>query len=163
MTVEVPHIAIGAISEVISLLVIYRLWTTKRRKGIVFRVIWSVFLLIPLLGLILYFFITVRREFFEQRLAPREIEWPFPVGPPFKNPQKPLKSPSLSERMALRLKTFLRLIGFCPIQSATCRMASALVRFPESCFRNGLTRHFADTTLEKMSDVADNGKGRNNL
>lgn len=44
----------------VAFLAICRLWSKQRlRKGIAFRLLWSVLLLFPLLGPVLYFFIAV--------------------------------------------------------------------------------------------------------
>jgi hypothetical protein len=46
-----------SVFEAVAIWIIVRLWIRKRRMSIVPRVFWSVILLIPVFGLMLYFFI----------------------------------------------------------------------------------------------------------
>jgi hypothetical protein len=58
MTVGATQIVIVAISEIAASFIICRLWSKRRPRSITFRIFWSLILLIPLLGPVLYFFIT---------------------------------------------------------------------------------------------------------
>ena len=49
-------IIVGSVAELIALLLIVRLWR-RRSMGLVARVFWSVFLLVPFVGLATYGFI----------------------------------------------------------------------------------------------------------
>jgi hypothetical protein len=43
--------------ELIALAVIVRIWVTRRHKYVITRVIWSLVLMVPLLGVLFYFFL----------------------------------------------------------------------------------------------------------
>jgi hypothetical protein len=51
-----PTLIVGAIFELIALIVIVRLWM-RRPLRVVSSVFWSVMLLVPFIGLFLYFFL----------------------------------------------------------------------------------------------------------
>ena len=53
-----PQIAIVCGLEVIALIVIARLWLKRRHKNLFLRLVWSIVLLVPLLGLLAYVFFT---------------------------------------------------------------------------------------------------------
>jgi len=52
------QIIVSAVFESIGLFVIFRLWTRKRKSSLLSRCFWSIVLLIPLLGLVLYGFVA---------------------------------------------------------------------------------------------------------
>lgn len=58
--------------EVISLMLIYRLWTHKHRPGIIERCVLSIILLVPLLGWIFYGFVATSPESHDENLPMRD-------------------------------------------------------------------------------------------
>jgi len=57
MSVTTPQIVAFGVLEVAGLFFVVRLWLRPRRTGVVARVIWSLILLVPLFGLIIYGFL----------------------------------------------------------------------------------------------------------
>ena len=53
------QITLLAAFEAVGLFMIYRLWFGKPKASLVRRIVWSIFLLIPLLGPLLYGFISI--------------------------------------------------------------------------------------------------------
>lgn len=58
--------------EVISLVLVYRLWTRKQRPGIVERCVLSLVLLVPVLGWIFYGFLATSPESHGENLPTRD-------------------------------------------------------------------------------------------
>lgn len=58
---DTPTLIVGAILELVALVVIVRLWT-RRPLRIVSSVCWSVVLLVPFFGLVIYFFLREKPE-----------------------------------------------------------------------------------------------------
>jgi len=63
-----PQIIVLSVLESISLFVIFRLWTRKRKPSLLSRCFWSIVLLIPLLGLVFYGFVANSPEWHGERL-----------------------------------------------------------------------------------------------
>jgi hypothetical protein len=57
--VTTAQIIILAAFETIGIFMVVRLWLKKTRKSIVHKMVWSVLLLIPLLGPLMYGFVSV--------------------------------------------------------------------------------------------------------
>lgn len=57
MTTE--QLELLAVFEGVGAILIFRLWRAKARKSLVFKIVWTLFLLIPLLGPLMYGFIVI--------------------------------------------------------------------------------------------------------
>jgi hypothetical protein len=55
--VTTQQISFLALSEIIELLVIARIWLKRRHRRLVVRLLWSVVLLVPVFGILIYFFL----------------------------------------------------------------------------------------------------------
>jgi hypothetical protein len=53
-----PNIFVLAVLESISVLLILRLWARKRKTSLLFRLFWSLALLVPFLGPLFYGFVA---------------------------------------------------------------------------------------------------------
>ena len=52
------QLILGSVFEVISLIVVVRIWLKRYHKSRVARLFWSIVLLVPFFGLIAYYFLT---------------------------------------------------------------------------------------------------------
>ena len=52
------QIILGSVFEVISLIVVVRIWLKRYHKSRAARLFWSIVLLVPIFGLIAYYFLT---------------------------------------------------------------------------------------------------------
>jgi hypothetical protein len=55
--VTTQQISFLVLSEIIELLVIARIWLKRRHRRLVVRLLWSVVLLVPVFGVVAYFFL----------------------------------------------------------------------------------------------------------
>ena len=53
-----PRLIFFGVLEIIALIVIVRIWLKRRPRSLAGRLIWSVILLVPLFGVLAYFFLT---------------------------------------------------------------------------------------------------------
>ena len=47
-----------AVLELIAIMVIVRIWLKRRHKLLIVRVVWSLILLVPFFGILIYFFLN---------------------------------------------------------------------------------------------------------
>jgi hypothetical protein len=57
-TLNSTQVFLGCLAETVAFLVIWRIWARPGRRSVFARLFWSVVLLIPLFGVVVYFFIT---------------------------------------------------------------------------------------------------------
>jgi hypothetical protein len=57
-----PQIIVGAVAEIAGFFIVYRIWKRRRHRNIAARIFWSFVLLVPLFGIMIYFFINESPE-----------------------------------------------------------------------------------------------------